>query len=60
MALKTISIPIEEYNVLRGTFKKAIEIIDSLGMTGGLTSEGKPSRQNRKEPNCKRLMTIKN
>lgn len=32
---KTITISIEKYNVLRETFKQAIEIIDSLGTVKG-------------------------
>ena len=32
---KTIIIPIEKYNVLRETFEKAIDIIDSLGSVKG-------------------------
>ena len=32
---KTIIIPIEKYNVLRETFEKAIDIIDSLGSFKG-------------------------
>lgn len=32
---KTIIISIEKYNVLRETFKQAIEIIDSLGNVKG-------------------------
>ena len=32
---KTIIIPIEKYNVLRETFEKAIDIIESLGSVKG-------------------------
>jgi len=35
---KTVTIPLETYNVLRGTFIKAVEILDSLGkeLDGGV------------------------
>lgn len=38
MTKKTVTIPIETYNVLRGTFLKAVEILDSLGgeLNGGV------------------------
>ena len=39
MVMKQITISIEEYNVLRGTFEKALKIINSLGMVGSLAND---------------------
>lgn len=45
----TITISIEEYNVLRGTFKKAIDFLDNLGKVGSESSERKTPKPKPKE-----------
>ena len=41
---KLISIPVEEYNVLRETFNRAITILDRFGGNGSKTSENKKKK----------------
>jgi hypothetical protein len=46
---ESITISLEEYNVLRGTFKKAIDFLDNLGKVGGQASERKTPKPKPKE-----------
>jgi hypothetical protein len=59
MALKTITISVEKYNVLRKTFKQAIDIIDSLGMGGSLASEGKAPKPEPKRTKSQKINDYK-
>lgn len=59
MAVGKITISVEEYNVLRGTFQKAMELIDSLGLVGGLANERKAPKPEPKRTKVQRINDYK-
>jgi len=46
--MKTITIPLEQYECLRGCLNQAMDIFQSLGVTGGLTPAGNTSKRKTK------------
>ena len=59
MAVKTITIPLETYECLRGHLEKANEIFKSLGMVGGLASERQTSKPEPKKTNRQKINDYK-
>ena len=52
---ESITISIEEYNVLRGTFKKAIDFLDNLGKVGSEASDRKAPKPKPRETKQQRI-----
>lgn len=55
----TITITVQEYNVLRGTFIKAISILDSLGQAGSTIIQTKAPKPKPKETKQQRINNYK-
>ena len=53
--VKTITIPLETYKCLRGHLEQANEIFKSLGMVGGLASEGEVSKPEPKQTKTQKI-----
>lgn len=58
--VKTITIPLETYKCLRGHLEQANEIFKSLGMVGGLASEGEAFKPAPKETKTQKINNYKN
>lgn len=55
----TLNISKDNINVLRGTLMKAVEILDSLGMVGGLAGESKAPKPEPKRTKSQRINDYK-
>ena len=55
---KTVTIPIEDLNVLRETLIKAFDLLNSLGVTGNLTVPSATPKETKKQREQKYLKLI--